>query len=94
MKHLILSLALVFLWLAPPEIAWDHDGTGVSYFNCVVDGTTTTNVGKPTPVGQTYAVALSSCVGVMVAGTHSVVIQACDVSNYCLSAAAITVVKL
>ena len=81
-----------------PKVYWEQSGGGaVTYFNCVVDGPapagTTTNIGLPTPGGTTYSVDITACTGVMVNGTHSVVIQACNTSG-CVSATAITVVKL
>ena len=62
-------------------------------FKCVVDGGTPVDLGLPTPVGTTYSTDITNCTGVMVNGTHSVVIQACNATG-CTSAAAITVVKL
>ena len=98
---LALSLALalaVGAWAqTAPNIEWTHDGVNVTHFNCVVDGGTPTSLGLPTPSGSpatTYSTALSNCTGVMVNGTHSVVIQACNSSDVCTPATAITVVKL
>lgn len=94
---IVLSLALalaVGAWAqTAPNIEWTHDGVNVTYFNCVVDGGTPTSLGLPTPSGTTYSTALSNCTGVMVDGTHTLVIQACNAAG-CSAAAAITVVKL
>lgn len=99
MRRLLVGLSVALLlavgvWAqTAPQIQWQHDGVDVTYFNCVVDGTTTTSLGLPTPSDGWYSSALSNCTGVMVNGTHSVVIQACNTTG-CTSAAAITVVKL
>lgn len=92
MRKGLLGLLLA-LALAAPAIEWTHDGVNVTYFNCVVDGGTPVSLGLPTPTGTTYSSALSNCTGVMVNGTHSVVIQACNAGG-CTPATAITVVKL
>lgn len=98
MRRWIVLLALALLpvvgWAqTTPRIYWDHDGVNVTSFKCVVDGTTTTDLGLPTPTGTTYSTDISSCTGVMVNGQHSLVIQACN-ANGCTSATSITVVKL
>lgn len=94
---LALSLALalaVGVWAqSAPVIEWQHDGVNVTRFECVVDGGTPSNLGLPTPTVGWYASTLSNCTGVMVAGAHSVIIQACNTAG-CTPAAAITVVKL
>ena len=93
----VLLLAVAAWAQTAPVIQWQHDGVNVTYFNCVVDGPapagTTTSLGIPSKVDEYYSIALSSCTGVMVNGTHSVVIQACNTGG-CTSATAITVVKL
>jgi len=98
-KWLGLALLIVLvLPLAPqaqtaPVIEWQHTGVGVSSFKCVVDGGMPSDLGLPTPSGGWYSSTLSNCTGVMVNGTHSVVIQACNTAG-CTSATALTVVKL
>ena len=80
---LSLALALaVGAWAqTAPNIEWTHDGANVTSFKCVVDGGTAVDLGLPTPSGTTYTATLSSCTGVMVNGTHSVVIQACNATG-------------
>ena len=89
----LLLLPMVGIAQPPARIAWDHDGLNVTTFKCVVDGGTPSDLGLPTPVGTTYTVSLSLCVGVMVSGTHSVLIQSCN-ATICVDSPAIVVVKL
>ena len=89
----VLALAVGVWAQTAPVIEWQHDGANVDRFECVVDGGTPSDLGLPTPSGTTYNSTLSNCTGVMVNGTHSVVIQACNATG-CSAAAAITVVKL
>ena len=97
MKRWLVVLAClvpVVLWAQPtPQVKWEHDGANVTRFECVVDGGTPTNLNLPALVGTTYSVDITACTGVMVNGTHSVVIQACNATG-CTPATAITVVKL
>ena len=90
---LLLLLPVVGLAQPTPQILFEHDGANLTAFKCVVDGGTPVDLGKPTPTGTTYSVAITSCTGVMVNGTHSLVIQACNAGG-CTNAVAITVVKL
>jgi hypothetical protein len=76
-----------------PQVKWEHDGVNATSFKCVLDAGTPTDLGLPTPSGTTYSVDITACTGIMTNGSHSVVIQACNV-NGCTSATAITVVKL
>src|SRR5512139_1713663 len=96
-KWLILATLLLLpmlAWSQPtPQIKWEHDGLNVTSFKCVVDGGTPIDLGLPTRSGTTYSTDITNCTGVMVNGTHSLVIQACNASG-CTSATAITVVKL
>ena len=89
---LALALAVGAWAQATPKLYWEHDGLNVTTFKCVV-GTTTTDLGIPSKTGTTYSTDLSNCSGVMVNGTHSLVIQACN-GTVCAPAVAITVVKL
>lgn len=89
----VLTLPLATWAQAAPKIEWQHDGVGVTHFECVVDGTTTTSLGMGTLADGWYSSTLSNCTGVMVVGTHQVVVQACNVTG-CTAAAAMTVVKL
>ena len=101
MRRLWLILALAVLlpitgWAQPtPSVKWEQsDGANVTYYTCIVDGGTPTNLGALTPeTGTTYSVAITACTGVMVNGAHSLVIQACNAGG-CTNAVAITVVKL
>ena len=97
MKRVVLLVLLLptLVWAQPvPKVYWEHDGTGTpTYFNCVVDGGTPSNLGLPTPSGTTYSTDITNCTGVMVNGTHSVKIQACNATG-CTDSLAITVVKL
>ena len=97
MRRLLLVLLLLpaLVWAQPaPVIQWQHDGANVTSFKCVVDGTTPgSDLGLPSVVDGWYSSALSNCAGVMVNGTHSVVIQACNATG-CTDSLAITVVKL
>lgn len=108
-RGLITWLLVLALGLAPvlalaqaePRLQWDHDGYGVSYFDCAIDAGTPVDLGLPTRVGTTYTVPLSAC-GTMTAGTHSLVVRACNNSgtrdeksdDICAAAAPIKVVKL
>jgi len=103
-----LIVAAVLLWSVAglaqtppaPRLSWTHDGVGVSYFACVLDSGTPASLGLPTPVGTTYTVLLSLC-GTMTAGTHLLVVQACNdagtveatADDSCTDSAALTVVK-
>ena len=92
---LVLLLLPALVWAQPtPKIYWEHDGANVTSFKCVVDGGTPSDLGLPTPSGTTYSTDITNCTGVMVNGTHSLVIQACNASDQCTPATAITVVKL
>lgn len=91
-----LALAVGAFAQTTPQIRWEHDGLNVTSFKCVVDpagSNTITDLGLPTPSGQTYSVDITACTGVMVNGTHTVKIQACN-GTTCTDSAAITVVKL
>jgi hypothetical protein len=88
-----LALAVGAFAQATPQIMFEHDGVNVTTFKCVVDGGAAVDLGLPTPTGTTYSVAITTCTPVMVNGSHSLVIQACN-GTVCTSAAAITVVKL
>ena len=90
---LLLLLPVVGWAQAVPKVYWEHDGLNVTSFKCVVDGGTPDDLGLPTPSGTTYSTDITNCTGVMVNGQHSLVIQACNASG-CVSATAITVVKL
>ena len=106
-----LIVAAVLLWSVaglaqtPPaprlQWTWAADGgMAVSYFTCVIDSGTPASLGLPTPVGTTYTVLLSLC-GTMTAGTHLLVVQACNdagtveatADDSCTDSAALTVVK-
>lgn len=97
MRRWLLRLALVVVLLpmavwaqSAPRIYWEHDGANLSRFEYVLDGGTPVSMGLPTPSGTTYSYELPA----LTAGTHTLVIQACNSSNVCTPAAAITVVKL
>lgn len=100
MKRLVLALTVVLAlastlaWgQASLKIYWDHSGTNVTRFECVVDGGTPIGLGLPTPTGTTYSTEFSTCTGLSTAGAHTLVIQACNV-NGCVAATKLTVVKL
>ena len=99
MKKWLIVLAClvpVVLWAqTTPQVKWEHDGSNVTRFECVVDGDLTPDdLGMATlESGTTYKTDITNCTGVMVNGTHSVVIQACNAVG-CTAATAITVVKL
>lgn len=91
---LLLLLPIVGLAQPTPQVKWEHDGQNVTYFNCIVDGGTPVNLGMATlESGTTYKTDITNCTGVMVNGTHSLVIQACNATG-CTDSVAITVVKL
>ena len=93
---LLLLLPVVGRAQPTPQILFEHDGANLTSFKCVVDPATTntiTDLGIPSKTGTTYSVDITACTGVMVNGTHSLVIQACNAVG-CTSATAITVVKL
>ena len=90
---LMLAIAVWAYAQATPKVYWDHDGLNVTRFECVVDGGTPTDLELPTPTNTTYSVDITACTGVMVDGTHSLVVQACNTAG-CTAAVAITVVKL
>ena len=101
MKRWLILTALLLLPVAgfsqsTPQVQWEHDGLNVTSFKCVVDpsgSNTITDLGLPTPSGTTYSTNIDNCSGVMVNGTHTVKIQACN-STGCTDSVAITVVKL
>ena len=96
MKRVVLLVLLLptLVWAQPvPKVYWEHDGLNITSFKCVVDGGAPSDLGLPTPSGTTYSTDITNCTGVMVNGTHSLVIQACNASG-CVDATAITVVKL
>jgi hypothetical protein len=66
---------------ANTKIAWDHDGQNTDRYLLDVDGVAT-DVGKPTPVGTTYAVAFPA----MTPGTHTLKVCAENVSGRACSA--------
>lgn len=76
-----------------PKVYWEHDGTNVTRFECVVDGGTPINLSLPIPTGTTYSVDVTACTGLMTNGVHSLVVQACNAVG-CTAATAIYVVKL
>jgi len=95
MKAAIVGLTLllsVAAWAQPaPQLAWEHSGVEVQWFEIVVDDDTENpiDVGLPEPDGTTYAVAFPT----LSVGTHRLVIRACNVTD-CTAAPAITVVVL
>lgn len=91
---LIAALLLPSLVMAQtaPTLYWEHDGADVTYFDCAIDGGTAVSLGLPTPSGTTYSSALSNC-GTMAAGSHTLVIRACN-SAGCTAGRTIYVVKL
>jgi hypothetical protein len=90
---LALAIAVYAYAQSTPQIMFEHDGVNLTSFKCVVDGGAAVDLGLPTPTGTTYSVNITACTPVMVNGTHSLVIQACNGST-CTDAVAITVVKL
>jgi hypothetical protein len=90
---LLLLLPVVGLAQPTPQVKWEHDGLNVTSFTCVVDAGTPTTLSPTGPVGTTYSVDITACTGVMVNGTHTLIIQACNAGG-CTNATAITVVKL
>lgn len=74
---------------APLRVYWTHDGQNVTRFEIVIDAGTPTDVGLPTPVRRQYSAPLPT----LTAGTHSLVVRACN-ANTCTASVPITVVKL
>ena len=89
----LLTLPVMGLAQPVPQILWEHDGVNVTRFECVVDGGTPVNLNLPTPVGSTYAVEVEACPALLVNGTHTLIIQACN-DTTCVAATVLTVVKL
>lgn len=63
----------------PPStrIYWDHDGINTDRYLLIVDGGTPTDLGKPTPTGQTYSTPFPA----LAPGTHQLVICAENVAG-------------
>ncbi len=62
---------------ASTRIAWDHDGANTDRYLLIVDGGAPTDLGKPTPTGQTYSTAFPA----LTPGTHSLVICAENIAG-------------
>jgi hypothetical protein len=62
-----------------PRVQWTHDGVGVTRFEIVIDKGTPVDVGLPTPEGQTYTTPLPT----VSAGSHVLVVRACNSENVC-----------
>ena len=62
---------------ASTRIAWDHDGANTDRYLLIVDGGVPTDLGKPTPTGQTYAVPFPA----LAPGTHAIQICAENVAG-------------
>ena len=98
MRRWLLILAIAMLPIAgwaqtTPRIYWDHDGVGVTHFECQIDTGAQNSLGLPTPAGTTYSALLSAC-GTMSNGTHLVYVRACNGTACSDPAPGITVVKL
>lgn len=63
----------------PPStrIYWDHDGVNTDRYLLIVDGGTPADLGRPTPVGQTYSTPFPA----LAPGTHQLVICAENVAG-------------
>lgn len=62
---------------ASTRILWDHDGANTDRYLLIVDGGTPTDLGKPTPTGQTYSTPFPA----LAPGTHTIVICAENVAG-------------
>lgn len=62
---------------ATTRVMWDHDGINTDRYLLIVDGGTPTDLGKPTPTGQTYSTAFPA----LTPGTHSLVICAENIAG-------------
>ncbi len=63
----------------PPStrIYWDHDGVNTDRYLLIVDGGAPTDLGRPTPTGQTYATPFPA----LTPGTHTITICAENVAG-------------
>ena len=62
---------------AATRIAWDHDGVNTDRYLLIVDGGAPTDLGKPTPAGQTYSVPFPA----LAPGTHALTLCAENVAG-------------
>lgn len=62
---------------ATTRILWDHDGINTDRYLLIVDGGTPVDLGRPTPVGQTYSTPFPA----LTPGTHTLVICAENVAG-------------
>ena len=67
---------------ASTRLAWDHDGVATDRYELVVDNGTPTDLGKPTPTGQTYDVAFPA----LTPGQHTLIVRACNIAGCAASA--------
>jgi hypothetical protein len=90
---LVVAWAALGLAHPAPKVYWAPYGGNVTRFERVVDQGTPTNLNLPTPNGTACSVTITSCARVMVTGTRTVLIRACNRAALA-AAAGLIVVRL